>query len=389
MSPPPSRETPESETVPHVSLVDIFLKARELERRGQEVIHFDAGEPDFEPPTQVLDATIRALKEGKSRYTESPGISTAREAISERLERKYASNISPSQVLVTAGGRLALYFSYTLLPRNAKVGIISPDWPAYRNLAEFLSLRARFFEGSLEEKWDVDLDEVRKGDCDAIVLNYPNNPTGKILGSKLFEELVNLARERNMLLISDEVYSDYILDKSKRFKSVLETKDLRYVLVSSLSKSYAMTGYRSGYLVSDEKTTARLSKLNGLVMTSTAEFVQYAIIAAMSCDDYVAEKVELIRKRSEIAASSLKKYLDAEFYPPDGSLYVFPRLHSGKENAFDSEEFAVKLLERELVSVAPGTSFGKAFNQHIRITLLQAEQKIEEGIQRMANILMK
>jgi aspartate aminotransferase len=370
---------------PSVSLVDIFLKARDLERKGNDVIHFDAGEPDFEPPRQVVEATVRALREGKGRYTESSGIPEVRKAISTHLEKKIKTRISPNQVLVTAGGRLALYYSYSVLPRTTKIGIISPDWPAYRDLAKLLGYRTQFFPGKLENDWRLDLDEIKSSDCNAIVLNYPNNPTGKILDSKTFEALVQIAIEKGMTVISDEVYSDFIFNDKKRFRSVLQTKELNYVFVTSLSKSYSMTGYRAAYVVSDEETISRMSKLNSLVMTSAPEFVQYAIVAAMGCDDYVRQKVDLIKKRRDVAVHALKKHLDAEMYVPDGSLYLFPRLRT--KGTFNSEEFALKLLEKKFVSVSPGTTFGSSYKDHIRMTLLQDVERIEEGVERMAQLI--
>ncbi|HXQ92873.1 MAG TPA: pyridoxal phosphate-dependent aminotransferase [Nitrososphaerales archaeon] len=372
--------------VPAVSLVDIFFKAKELERKGFDVIHFDAGEPDFAPPEQVVDATIRALKAGHGRYTESGGISEARKAVAESLNKKYHRDVSPNQVLVTAGGRLALYYAFLSLLENAKVGIISPDWPAYRDISNFLSLPIQYFKSTLEKGWEVDLDEIRRSDCNAIVLNYPNNPTGKILDQKTFEELVQIANDRGMTIISDEVYSDYVLDTSKRFKSILEIPDTKSIFVTSLSKSYAMTGFRAAYIVSDPKTISRLIKINSMIVTSMPEFVQYGMIEALKCDDYVRDKVALIRRRRDVAARALKKYLDAEFYLSDGSMYMFPRLHA-KKVAFNSEKFALQLLESQSVSVTPGTSFGSTFLDHIRITLLQSEARIEEGIERMSRLL--
>jgi aspartate aminotransferase len=372
--------------VPAVSLVDIFFKAKELERKGFDVIHFDAGEPDFDPPEQVVEATTKALREGHGRYTESGGISEVRKAVAESLNKKYNRDISPNQVLVTAGGRLALYYAFLSLPENAKVGILSPDWPAYRDISNFLSLPIQYFKSTLENGWEVDLDEIRRSDCTAIVLNYPNNPTGKILDQKTFEELVQIANEKGMTIISDEVYSDYVLDASMRHKSILEIPDTKYIFVTSLSKSYAMTGFRAAYIVSDPKTISRLIKINSMIVTSMPEFVQYGMIAALKCDEYVKDKVALIRRRRDVAASALKKYLDAEFYLSDGSMYMFPRLHS-KKGAINSEKFALQLLESQSVSVTPGTSFGNPFMDYIRITLLQSEARIAEGIERMSKLL--
>jgi aspartate/methionine/tyrosine aminotransferase len=126
--------------------------------------------------------------------------------------------------------------------------------------------------------------------------------------------------------------------------------------------------------------------MNSLIMTSTPEFVQYAIIAALDCDDYVKQKVELIRKRRDIAVRALKEQLNASLYVPDGSLYVFPRLQTSN-GTFNSEKFALDLLEKKFVSVTPGTSFGSSFNGHFRMTLLQDEKRILEGIERMAQLI--
>ncbi len=367
-----------------VSLVDIFLKARELEREGKDVIHFDAGEPDFDPPEQVMSATINAIRAGRGRYTESGGIPEARRAISEHIARKIRVEIATNQIVVTAGGRLALYYAFASLPKNSKIGIISPDWPAYKDLARFIGHQVQFFETRLEDGWDIDVDQIRNSDCNAIVLNYPNNPTGKILEDSVIRDLVQIASEKKMTVVSDEVYSDYVFGK-KHFRSILETTGLHYILVTSLSKSYAMTGYRAAYLVSDEKTIQHIGRMNSMIMTSAPEFVQYAIVAALSCEEYVKEKAELIKKRRDVAASALKERLGAELYSPDGALYVFPKLHSGR--SFDSERFALELLEKKFVSVSPGTAFGSWYKEHVRMTLLQDEKRIEEGIERMAQLI--
>jgi len=378
--------TREEDAIPSVSLVDMFLKARELERKGLDVIHFDAGEPDFDPPEEVVEATVRALRGGKARYTESAGIPDAKKAIAEHLNQKYHVAVTPDQVLVTAGGRLALYYSFLSLPKTAKVGLISPDWPAYRDISKFLSLPIQFFGSTLENNWDVDLEEIQKSNCNVLVLNYPSNPTGKILDLDTYEKLVRIANEKQMTIISDEVYSDYVFTPEKHYKSILEMEGTKSLLVTSLSKSYAMTGFRAAYIVSDAKTISYLTKFNSMIITSMPEFVQYALIAALGCHEYVREKASMIKRRRDVAARGLKKYLGAEFYLSDGSMYMFPRLHA-RHGTFNSEKFAVELLNKEYVSVTPGTSFGSRFLDHIRITLLQPEARIEEGIERMAKVL--
>ena len=367
-----------------VSLVDIFLKAKELEKNGKDVIHFDAGEPDYEPPDKVVEATKSALSQGRARYTESGGLLQAKLAISKHLESKYHVAISQDRILVTAGGRLALYYSFSILPRKTKLGIISPDWPAYRDLAKLLDFQVQFFKTDLDNDWNLDLDALKRSDCNALVLNYPNNPTGKVLDRQMFEELVSIAAEKKITIISDEVYSSFIFENQKRFKSILETSGVHYMYVTSLSKDYAMTGYRAAYAVSDQETIAAMSRLNGLIMTSVPEFVQYAIIAAMDCEDYVKEKRAIVKRRRNIALKGLKSKLGVDVYEPDGSLYLFPRFPDRK---FDSEKFALDLLDKKFVSVSPGTTFGTQYNNHFRMTLLQDEKRIVEGVDRMAELV--
>jgi len=149
-----------------------------------------------------------------------------------------------------------------------------------------------------------------------------------------------------------------------------------------------MTGFRAAYVVSDSKTISRMVKLNTMIITSMPEFVQYGMLAALDCKEYISDKVQLIRKRRDVASRALKKYLDAEVYVPDGAMYAFPRLHSKRNGGgFNSEKFALELLENQKVSVTPGTAFGSSFLNHIRITLLQSEARIEEGIQRISMLL--
>ncbi|MHB8567432.1 MAG: pyridoxal phosphate-dependent aminotransferase [Nitrososphaerales archaeon] len=380
----------EADFSPHVSLGTIFFRAKELERLGKDVIHFDAGEPDFGPPEQVIEATIRALKSGRSRYTEAAGISPVRESISDYLNDKYRINISPNQTLMTVGGRMALFYAFSTLPKNTRMGIISPDWSAYRDLCRFMGFEAIFFPTSLDNGWNIDIEAVKESNVNALVMNYPSNPTGKILELKSYDGMVDIASDKGITIIGDEVYSDYILNEKCEFKSILQTEGCKYIFTTSLSKSYSMTGYRAGYVAADASTISKIEKTSSLLLTSPPEFVQYATMAALQCREYARDKVETIKRRRNVASAALKKFLDADFYIPDGSLYIFPRLHNNRNKSqekFDGEKFAQGLLEKESVSVTPGTSFGSWYKDHIRITLLQNEQRLEEGIERMANFL--
>ena len=374
---------------PSVSIGEIFARARTLERNGHDVIHFDAGEPDFGPPAEVLNATYAALKSGKNRYTEPGGIIEVRKAIAEHLNHRYHINLTSKQILITVGGRMALYLAFRWLPRNSTIGLICPYYPAFKEMTHYMSYQSQMFTSTLEESWTPNIDEISKHKFSAVILNSPCNPTGKILGPSILDSIVNIAREKDAMILSDEVYADYVFDEGKTpFKSILEVKDCKYLLISSFSKSYAMTGFRTGYVVGDERTISDLEKINRMILLSPPEFTQYAIIAAIQCKEYIRDKVILIKKRRDIAAKILSEYLDAEFYVPDGSLYIFPKLERD-EGTFDSEKFALELLENQHVSITPGTVFGSWYRNFIRLTLLQNEDRITEGIERMAKQLRK
>src|SRR5579862_4536030 len=197
---------------------------------------------------EVVNATKAALDGSKGRYTAASGIYELRAAIAGRLTSKYGTEISADQVIFTSGGRLALYLSFFSLPRGAKVAIFTPDWPAYRDICNIMQFEPIFIPTRLENSWTPELSEIESRNFDALVLNYPNNPTGKVLDANLLDRIVKIVAEKNASIISDEVYSDYLFS-SNRFKSILQYKEgVRYAFVTSMSKSYAMTGYRAGYV---------------------------------------------------------------------------------------------------------------------------------------------
>lgn len=371
-----------------VSIADIYFRSKELERKGVDIIHLDVGEPDFEPPQEVTKATKKAIDESKGRYTAAAGIFGVRTSIAERLNSKYKTSLSPDQVVFTSGGRLALYLAFFSLPKAAKVAIFTPDWPAYRDVCNIMGFDPIFISTSLENSWTPDPAELEAKDFDALVLNYPNNPTGKVVDADLLDWIIRIATEKNAAVISDEVYSDYLFNSENRFESILQSKEKnRFALASSLSKSYAMTGYRAGYVVSDKETAANFERINGIILSSAPEFVQYAAIAALDCDNYVADKVNLIRKRKEAAVRALCQSGYSDFYEPDGSLYIFPRIRNTKGKTIDSEVLALDLLDKVHVSVTPGTVFGSQFRDYIRITLLQDEERIARGIELIGDYL--
>ncbi|MEM2818814.1 MAG: pyridoxal phosphate-dependent aminotransferase, partial [Nitrososphaerota archaeon] len=211
-----------------------------------------------------------------------------------------------------------------------------------------------------------------------LIINYPNNPTGKALTLRELKNLVEEARGSGLTIISDEVYSRYYFH-DKYSPSIVKVLNEGYVLVGSFSKMWGMTGYRIGYLVGDRAFIDRAAKILGLMMTCIPEFIQRAALKALTDDEVVVKNVDEIRKRVQYMYSKLKKNSLIEVYPPDGTFYLFPRI---KIPGLDSSDFALKLLREYGVAVAPGSGFGE-YPQHVRLSAVKPIHEIDEGIEKL------
>jgi aspartate aminotransferase len=363
---------------------EVFAKAKEMEREGKTLIHLEIGEPDFGPPESVKEALKDAIKKGYTRYTETAGIPQLREKIASTINQKFQTDISSDQVIVTVGGRYAVFLAISsILSPGEEAIVFEPAWPAYKDCVKNIQAKPVKVSGKLESSWEPDLDALLKSinkSTRMIILNSPNNPTGKIISADVLERIVETARENNLFILSDEVYSDFAF---KPFRSILEFSDCRYIYVNSFSKAFGMTGFRIGYAISDVETVKKMTRLQNLCLASVPEFVQYAAIEALNCMEEVGKNAEKIKKRQEILCNALDE-LPVSYYKPDGGFYVFPRLHD--EN-FDTQTFIERLLTEKGVCVTPGTAFGEDYRNFFRISACQPEETLLEAAKRIGELL--
>ncbi len=363
-----------------VSPMSVLAKVVKLEREGKKVIRLDVGEPDFPPPAAVVQACHDALRNEKTHYTESRGIPELVEALRGYLSRKNHFDAKPEQLVVTIGGRFAVYAAISTTIREGDSAlIIEPAWPAYREQIEFVGGKAISVRTSLEDGWEPTVEKVRervRPNTKALVLNYPSNPTGKIVKPSLFREILEVANDHNLTVISDEVYDSYAFAPCP---SILDGGTERFILTSSFSKTWAMTGFRVGYAVCDGKTAEKIARLASLMYTSVPEFVQHGAIKALESEAEATSNREAMRERIGIACRELDRIRGLEYYRPDGSMYVFPQSSEGN---FDSSRFAEGLLNENGVSVIPGTGFGN-YPRCFRISLGSPKEVIVEGIRRI------
>jgi aspartate aminotransferase len=224
--------------------LSVFIKAKELESSGKKIIHLEVGEPDFPPPKKIKKALVESYNKKQYHYTDSRGLLKLRQAIA----KKVGNGILHDEVIVTSGGRFAIFSAIlSILEPGEEVISIDPAWPAYREFVDFVGGKIKTLGTTLEEKWTPDirqLEEMVGNHTKVIILNYPNNPTGRVLDERYITKIISLAKDNGLYVISDEVYSDYAF---KKFTSLTRYKYDKSIVVSSFSKSCAMTGFRVGY----------------------------------------------------------------------------------------------------------------------------------------------
>lgn len=345
----------------------MFLKAKQLESEGKKIIHLEVGEPDYLPPVNVKNELLKTFEKKRIHYTQTNGVPTLRKLIAQ--ER----SVKEENVIITPGARFAVF---SAMVSNLSIGdeliISEPAWPAYRDCANFIGVKVKAIRTNVEQKWDLDLNQLEQLitlNTKMIVLNSPNNPTGKIIREREIDDILKLARKNDIFVLSDEVYSMYSYIP---YKSILDFGYDKSIMVSSFSKSHAMTGFRVGYAISSKDVIDRISKIQAIAITSVAEPMQYAAIAAMNSN--VTKNMTLIKKRLDFIKSELEN-LPCEFVNPDGGMYYFVRFN----NSIDVNKIIFKLLN-EGVAVAPGIGFGETYFDFIRISACQPTKLLNDGL---------
>jgi aspartate aminotransferase len=357
--------------------LSVFMKAKELESSGKKIIHLEVGEPDFPPPRSIKKALIESYKKKQYHYTDSRGLLKLRQAIAKKVGNGTVDN----EVIVTSGGRFAIFSAMlALLKQGEEVISIDPSWPAYREFVDFAGGKIKILHTTLEERWAPDIRQLEAmigHHTKVIILNYPNNPTGKVLDEKDIARIISLAKDNDLYVISDEVYSDYAF---RGFKSLTRYKYDKSIVVSSFSKSCAMTGFRVGYGIAEKEIIDKMARVQAIALTSVAEPMQHAALSALNYNP--AGNVKLIKERLDLISEKLCN-MSLDFITPEGAMYVYPRLRG----LIQTDAELVKTLLKLGVAVAPGSGFGENYKQFIRISACQPKKLLEQGLEVIKSIL--
>ena len=350
----------------------IFLKAKELEQQGKKIIHLEVGEPDFEPPISVKQSLSEVYDKGFGNYGPAKGLPEFRKEVADFANQNFGAVVDFENIMITPGARFGVFLSITtLLEPGDEIIVIEPAWPAYRQCAINSGIKVRTVKTSLENKWEPKIEEITScinENTKMIVLNYPNNPTGKVLPKKILDEIVEISKRHDLFILSDEIYSNYSNDE---WNSVLSYNYQKSIITQSFSKSHSMTGYRIGYVVSSQDIINRLTKLQALCLTNVSEPIQYA--AMKSLNDNVDDNIRAIDERLK-RLQEICNEMGLEFLNPDGAMYIFART----KNPINTSELCEKLLEEGL-AIAPGIGFGD-YNEFFRISACQDIKTLNEGM---------
>ena len=353
--------------------LSIFFKAKTLEEQGKKIIHMEIGEPDFLPPDIVKNALNEVFDKGFLKYGQSKGMPVFREAIAKYVSEKFNTHVTQDNIIVSPGARFSIFTAITtLLNPGDEMIVIEPAWPAYKDCALNAGIKVRTIKTTLEQKWEPSIEQIKNTintNTKMIVLNYPNNPTGKILPEKLQDEIIKIAKENQLYVLSDEIYSQYA---KSNWKSVLSYNYEKSIITQSFSKSHAMTGFRIGYGIADTKIIEKMAKLEALCLTNVSEPIQYVAMKALEAD--TSKNTNTIRRRLEMLSQKSNE-MGLNFVIPDGAMYIFAQLD---KEGFDGVKFANTMLEKGL-AVTPGEGFGD-YKNFIRISACQNEETLLKGM---------
>ncbi|HSA54652.1 MAG TPA: pyridoxal phosphate-dependent aminotransferase [Gemmatimonadaceae bacterium] len=367
--------------------LDAFARARELEREGRHVIHLELGAPDVAAPPHVTEAAIRALSEGDARYVATEGIPELREAVAADICSR-GVEAGPDQVIVTPSAKTAVFYALlATVEHGCEVLVPDPGFPIYPSMARFAGATPVGYALDADNAPDVDDIAARiTKRTRVIALNSPNNPTGGALGTAALARLASLLEAHDLVAVTDDIYSRLVFSAERApCLAAFDEARKRTIVVDGFSKTYAMTGYRLGYLVAPRRWIPQLTTLAVNGHTCVAPFIQRAGVAALTGpQDAVRRQVDAYRDRRDRVVAGLRALPGVRCACPAGAFYAFPDFSGLLAPAgLTSRQFAARLLEDHGVAAIDGAAFGHRGEGHIRLSFASAQADLTAAIDRM------
>lgn len=363
----------------------ISAKAKELQRNGFNVINLSVGEPDFDTPEHVKEAMIKALRDGKTKYTDASGIIELREAICEKLKNENKLLYDPNQILVSSGAKHAITnILFSLCNPSDGVIIPSPYWVSYAEMVKFVGGSPIIVQTTKEEGFKLSKEKLIGAitrETKGILLNTPSNPTGAVYEEDELLAIADIASSHNLWVISDEVYEKFVYDWLSH-KSIAQFIPERTIIINGFSKTYAMTGLRIGYAAGPSDVIKGGGRIQSQTTSNSTSIVQYGAIAALKGpQDFIYNMVSEFDKRRHIMVEMLNTIKDIDCPMPKGAFYAFCDCSSLFTKIKDAISLAIFLIEKAKVALVPGSFFGN--HNYLRLSYAVPLNDIEEAILRI------
>ncbi|HEV2414501.1 MAG TPA: pyridoxal phosphate-dependent aminotransferase [Candidatus Dormibacteraeota bacterium] len=371
---------------------EVLARARKLEAEGKRIVHLEIGEPDFATPDNIVEAAIGAINEGYTHYTPASGIREAREAVAEFVARTLHTDVDWNEVVLVPGSKNVLLFTLlACIEPGDEVILPDPGYPAYASQVNFIGAVPKTVTLREDKNFRMDLDELESlvtPKTRMLIINTPQNPTGGVLTEEDVDFVCDLAHKHDLLLVSDEIYSQLVY--GFKHTSPLSRPGMRErtVLMDGLSKSYAMTGWRLGYAVAPRELAAKLDTLMINSSSCAAAFTQIAAIEALESPESehaVHRMVKVFEHRRDLVVDGINAIPGMRCTRPQGAFYAFPNIEG---TGFDEHELAARLLNEAGVAVLPGTAFGAAGKGFIRLAYTQSEDELKLGLDRIKEFVV-
>jgi len=375
------------------SAFEVLARAKALEAQGRSIISLSIGQPDFQTPAHIVEAAIKALKDGHHGYTPANGIPQVREAVAADLHRRHGAEVDPANVLIVPGGKVTMFFAMLMFGEpGAEIIYPNPGFPIYESAIKFTGATAVPLPLVEENGFAFKADDLLKlitPKTRLIILNSPANPTGGTATKEEVQKLVaGLAKHPNVTLMSDEIYSE-MLYEGRQHESLLRYPEIRnqLILLDGWSKTYAMTGWRMGYSVWPKSLIEHATRLAINCHSCVNAAAQWAGIAALTGPkDDIAKMMKAFDDRRRFVVAELNKLPGVSCITPYGAFYAFPNI---KGTGIKSKQMEVSLLDEAGVASIAGTSFGSYGEGYLRISYANSKENIAEAIRRMGGFLEK
>ena len=364
---------------------EVLVKARALEAKGRQIVHLEIGEPDFDTPGNVVQAGVEALQKGWTHYGPSAGLPPLREAIAEEVSRTRKVPVKPEEVVVVPGGKPIMFFVIlALVEEEDEVIYPNPGFPIYESMINFMGAKAVPIRLREDMDFRLDVNELASLITDRtklIILNSPQNPTGGVLGKKDIADIAAAIGDRDVLVLSDEIYSRLLYEGAHHSIMSLDGFKERTILLDGFSKTYAMTGWRMGYGVMRADLATHVARLMTNSNSCTASFTQVAGIEAIrgeqaSVDRMCAE----FKRRRDFFVERLNKIKGFSCRVPKGAFYTFPNI---TRTGWGSKKLADALLEQAGVAALSGTSFGAFGEGYLRFSIANSMENLAKALERV------